>query len=157
MAQQYRKKRKQIFVDPKVQGALVMRVALYWCFCLGTVTIMLLCWSMLTGPARMPWTHLDDMWFHYGPALIASLFLLPIVMIDIVKVSNRFAGPLLRLRRSMRQLAAGEAVSPIKFRDDDFWQEFAEEFNAVAARLQGEQVIGQAEEEESEEVEAVGA
>ena len=48
------------------------------------------------------------------------------------------AGPLVRLRRSMRALARGEHVEPIKFREGDFWQEFAEEFNAVAARVQGE-------------------
>jgi len=133
------KKRKQIFVDPKVQGALVLRVVIYWCFCLGTMTIMLLSWNMLTVPARMPWTHLDDMWFHYGPVLVASFCLLPIVMIDIVKVSNRFAGPLVRLRRSMRQLAAGEPVRPIRFRDGDFWQDFADEFNDVLARVQGDE------------------
>ena len=45
--------RKQIFVDAKVQGALVLRVALYWVFCLLTVALMLLCWRILTGPARL--------------------------------------------------------------------------------------------------------
>jgi len=129
--------RKQLFVDPKVQGALVLRVLLYWAVCLVTVTLMLLCWSIVRTP-RLFYTHLDDMWFHYGPALIASFVLLPMVMIDIIRVSNRFAGPLVRLRRSMRALARGEHVEPIRFRQGDFWQEFAEEFNAVAARVQGE-------------------
>ncbi|HUT91364.1 MAG TPA: hypothetical protein VMY37_17835 [Thermoguttaceae bacterium] len=129
--------RKQLFVDSKVQGALVLRVLLYWAVCLITVTLMLLCWSILRTP-RMFYTHLDDMWFHYGPALIASFILLPMVVVDIIRVSNRFAGPLVRLRRSMRALARGEHVEPIKFREGDFWQEFADEFNAVAARVQGE-------------------
>ena len=142
--------RKHLFVDPKVQGALVTRVAVYWVVCLFTMTVMLLCWNMLTGPARMPWTHLDNMWFHYGPALIASLLLVPLVMIDIVRVSNRFAGPLLRLRRLMRDLAAGKPVEPIHFRNNDFWQEIAEEFNAVAARVQGSSASPTPEEEEPE-------
>ena len=129
--------RKQLFVDSKVQGALVLRVLLYWAVCLITVTLMLLCWSILRTP-RIFYTHLDDMWFHYGPALIASLILLPMVVADIIRVSNRFAGPLVRLRRSMRALARGEHVQPIHFRKGDFWQEFAEEFNAVAALVQGE-------------------
>lgn len=76
------------------------------------------------------------MWFHYGPALIASLLLLPLVIADIVRLSNQFVGPLLRLRRSMRQLARGEYVEPIEFRDTDFWQDFADEFNGVVARIQ---------------------
>jgi signal transduction histidine kinase len=92
---------------------------------------------MLTGPARPPWKHFDAMWFHYGPALIASILLLPLIVVDIVRMSNRFVGPLVRLRRSMRQLAQGEHVEPITFRDDDFWKEFADEFNAVLARVQG--------------------
>ena len=128
--------RKHIFVDAKVQGALVLRVAVYWVFCLLTLTLMLLCWRILTGPARLFYTHFDDMWYYYGSAVVASFLLLPIVLVDIVRLSNRFAGPLIRLRRSMRALARGEEVQPIHFRGSDFWQEFADEFNAIAARLQ---------------------
>jgi predicted Zn-dependent protease len=43
---------------------------------------------------------------------------------------------LYRLRREMRRLAEGEKVAPIHFRDGDFWIEFAEEFNAVARRME---------------------
>ena len=127
--------RKHLFVDPKVQGALVVRVVLYWFFCLLTITLMLLCWRIVTGPARMFYTHFDDMWFFYGPAAIASLVLLPLVAVDIVRLSNRFVGPMLRLRRSMRDLARGETVEPLEFRDGDYWQDFAREFNTIAARL----------------------
>jgi len=130
--------RKQLFVDPKVQGALVIRVVMYWVVCLTTISVMLLCWRIVTGPARPVYTHFDDMWFFYGPAAIASLLLLPLIIVDIVRLSNRFTGPLLRLRRSMRALARGEQVAPIEFRDADFWQDFAEEFNRVLARVQGE-------------------
>ncbi|MBN2291911.1 MAG: hypothetical protein JXM70_05765 [Pirellulales bacterium] len=132
--------RKQIFVDPKVQGSLIFRVIAYWTVCVLTISIMLLCWRMLTGPARPPLTHLDDMWFKFGPALIASFILLPLVIYDIVKISNRFTGPLLRLRRCMRALAAGEEVKPIRFREGDFWQDLAKDFNAVAARVQNGEV-----------------
>ncbi len=128
--------RKQIFVDPKVQGSLVFRVIAYWTVCLLTILAMVLCWRMLTGPARPPITHLDDMWFQLGPALIASFILLPLVIYDIVRISNRFTGPLLRLRRCMRALAAGEQVKPIQFREGDFWKDLAKDFNAVAARVQ---------------------
>jgi hypothetical protein len=128
--------RKQFFVDPRVQGALVLRVVFYWFMCLLTVTLMLLCWRIVTGPARLFYTHFNDMWFFYGPAAIASLLLVPLVVIDVVRLSNRFVGPLVRLRRAMRALARGENVEPIEFRGDDFWQEFAGEFNAVLARVQ---------------------
>ena len=135
MSQRKHVRRRQLFVDSKVQGALVLRVLLYWIVCLITITLMLLCWSIIRTP-RMFYTHFDDMWFHYGPALIASFVLLPMVVVDIIRLSNRFAGPLVRLRRAMRALAQGEEVRPIKFRDNDFWQEFADEFNAIADRMQ---------------------
>lgn len=135
--------RKRLFVDPRVQGALVLHVVLYWFVWVVTISLMLLCWQIVTGPARMFYTHLDDMWFHYGPALIASFLLLPMVIVDIVRLSNRFAGPMLRLRRSMRQLVRGEHVEPIQFRDADFWREFADEFNAMVAKVQQDGAVPQ--------------
>jgi hypothetical protein len=127
--------RKHLFVDPKVQGSLITRVALYWIMCLATLTLMILCWRVVTGPARMFYTHFDDMWFHFGPALIGSFLLLPLVIFDIVRLSNRFVGPLIRLRRAMKALARGEEVAPLEFREGDFWKDFAREFNAVAERM----------------------
>ncbi|NLX95828.1 MAG: hypothetical protein GXY83_06600 [Rhodopirellula sp.] len=147
--------RKQLFVDAKVQGALVLRVVLYWIVCLITITLMLLCWRILTGPARIFYTHFDDMWFHYGPAMVASLVLLPLVIVDVVRLSNRFVGPLFRLRRSMRELARGEAVRPIQFREGDFWKEFGDEFNSVLARMH--ELSEREAKEAVEEEETIGA
>ncbi len=130
--------RRQLFVDPKVQGALILRVVLYWVICVVTITLMLLCWRILTGPARPFYVHFDEMWFHFGPALVASFLLLPLMIYDVVQISNRFCGPLFRLRRCVRALARGEYVAPISFRDGDFWPEFAQEFNALLVRLEPE-------------------
>jgi hypothetical protein len=155
---QAKRVRKRLFVDPKVQGALVLRVLLYWVVCVITITLMLLCWNVLRTP-RMFYTFLDDMWYRYAPAILASFVLLPMVMVDIIRLSNRFAGPLYRLRRSMRAFARGEHVEPIRFREGDFWREFAEEFNAVVARVQSEAAPASRtyEEEDCEEGEPVAA
>jgi len=128
-------KRRQMFVDRRVQGALIFHAVMYWAFCLTSVTLMLLCWRILTGPARMFYTHFDDMWFHFGPALVASCLLLPIVIIDIVRLSNRFAGPMVRLRKAMHAAAEGRPFHPVHFRGDDFWSEIAEDFNKMAHKL----------------------
>jgi hypothetical protein len=53
-----------------------------------------------------------------------------------VQMSNRVAGPIVRLRGAMRQLAEGRPVAPLRFRENDFWREMADEFNAIAAQLQ---------------------
>jgi len=153
------KVRKHIFVDHKVQGALLLRVLLYWTFWAISIALLLLCWHIVTGPARPFHTHFNAMWFHYGPALLASFLLLPMVMVDLVRLSNRFTGPLVRLRRSMRALARGERVEAIQFRDSDFWQEFAEEFNAVLAEVEKHRANSRREHDADEESEpaAVGS
>ncbi len=128
--------RTQLLVDPEVQGALVARAIIYWVACTLSIALLLLCWRVLIGPIRPIWFHLENMWFFYGPAFIASLIILPVAIIDMIRVSNRFAGPMTRLRQSMRALAKGRSVPPIEFRKDDFWYEFAEEFNAVARQVE---------------------
>jgi hypothetical protein len=130
--------RRFVFVDPKVQGALVLRVAFYWLLCLVSMGLMLLCWRILSGPIQLFYTHFSELWLFYAPAAIASFLLLPLVMLDVIRLSNRFVGPVVRLRRAMRALARGEHVQPLEFREGDFWQDFAAEFNAVAARAQGQ-------------------
>ena len=131
-------KRTKLLVDGKIQGTLAVRAALYWGFCLLTLTLMLLCWRVATGPIQPFLSHMEEMWGQFGPVAIASLLLLPIVIVDILRTSNRFAGPMFRLRKSMQRLARGEEIEPIKFREGDFWQDFAEDFNAIAARFGAE-------------------
>ena len=128
--------RRQLFVDPEVQGALVARAIIYWVACTLSIALLLLCSRVLFGPVRPLTFHLENMWFFYGPALIASVLVLPVAITDIIRVSNRFAGPLTRLRRGMRRLAKGQPVAPLEFRRDDFWYEFAEEFNAVVREVE---------------------
>ena len=129
------RQRRRLFVDPKVQGALLIRAVMYWGFSLMAVTIMLLCWRIFTGPARAFWTHFDDMWFQFGSAFVASLLLLPLVIMDAVRISNRFCGPVVRLRSGLRSMGRGEEVGPLHFRETDCWSEMADDFNAVRARI----------------------
>jgi hypothetical protein len=132
------RKRRKLFVDRQVQGALLLRAAGYWLFCLLTVSLMVLCWGVLTGPRAPASVILGRLLSTYTPALVASLVLLPMVLVDCNRFSNRFVGPLLRLRRNLRQLADGEQVRPIGFRDKDYWQDLADSFNGVLARIQSE-------------------
>lgn len=140
--------RKNFFVDPKVQGALIARIVLYWFVYLIGIALMTLCWQILTGPRQPFLAHLMRMWTNNAPVLVASLLLMPVVMVDLVRLSNRFVGPLFRLRRSMRELARGQHVEPLEFRDADFWQEVAGEFNAIAAHTHRPAVAQETEQED---------
>jgi nitrate/nitrite-specific signal transduction histidine kinase len=76
-----------------------------------------------------------DIYHRYGPAMIASLILLPIVMMDVARMSNRFVGPGVRLRAALKDVAEGRPAQPLNFRDQDFWRELATDFNRAAGRL----------------------
>ena len=73
------------------------------------------------------------------------LCLFPAFALDTVRFSNRFVGPITRVRRCLRELGTTGETERITFRDDDFWAEMAEEFNAVTDRLkraeQGETTV----------------
>lgn len=135
------KRRKQI-VDKKVQGALIRRAARYWLYSVAAIgSLTILGWIFVTpgvrvlvGSAELMATVVSM----FAVAVAASFLLLPFVLLDLSRLTNRFAGPMFRLRRSIRQLAAGECVKPLHFRDGDYWQEVAKEFNALLERVTAE-------------------
>ncbi len=129
-------RRGKLFIDIKVQGALVIRVLMYWFYCLLAVALLLACWTVFNERAETSGELFRAVWMQYGPALVATFLLLPIVLLDCLRFSNRFAGPVYRLRQTLRQLAAGEEIQPVKLRKDDFWHEFAAEFNAAVVERQ---------------------
>jgi hypothetical protein len=89
-----------------------------------------------------------------GPPCLASFVLVPLLVIDTLRLSNRLVGPLVRLRDGLRRLARGEQVSPIHFRTGDFMEELANEFNRVSA-LAGQKRLDVYEEPEQQEAAAV--
>ena len=127
--------RKKLLVDRQVQYAFLLRAVGYWLMCVLTVLLLLTFTNMLAEPARMFMPEADGLWLRLGPTVICAILFLPVVVYDFLRVSNRLVGPVFRLRKAMRALAAGEHVDPIRFRDGDFWREFADEFNAVARRM----------------------
>jgi hypothetical protein len=129
-------KRSQLFVDREVQRPLVFRVVMYWAACIAMAAMLLLLWQIVTSPGQFWYIHVYAMRFYFGPAAVVAVLLLPIIVIDVLRLSNRFVGPIVRMRESMRRLARGEHVEPLDFRGDDFWCQFAEEFNAVVALVQ---------------------
>jgi len=128
-------RRSTFFIDREVQGSLLMRTAVYWLFCLLSVSLMLICWAAYNGPPRRFAELATDLFYRYSPALLASVILLPVVLMDVLRFSNRFVGPVTRLRTALGTLASGQPGKPLNFRDDDFWRELATDFNRVSARV----------------------
>jgi len=128
-------RRSIFFIDRKVQGALVVRTCIYWLFCLFSVALMLICWRAFTGPLKPFSVMAAEVYHQHGAVLLASLILLPITAMDVLRLSNRFVGPVMRMRTALTELAEGRSIEPVHFRDDDYWRELAGHLNEVAARL----------------------
>ena len=129
--------RARILVDPKVQWAIAGRILLHW-------TLFLICILSISSMVRIL-SAVGDQPFSaaFQSALIAQipifgvmLMLLPVFLRDTLKLSNRFAGPMYRLRTALKAVSDQETLKPIKFRTGDFWQEAASDFNEVLAEIQ---------------------
>ncbi len=128
--------RRRIFlIDAQVQGALIMRVVSYWFYCLFTISMLLIWWDLYSGPPRRFFTVISDVGERFGPVAVASLLIIPIVVMDMLRMSNRFAGPAKRLHAAICDLADGKVVRPLVFRDDDFWKKIATDFNRLNVRF----------------------
>ena len=128
-----RKRRTTILVDQHVQGALLWRVIVYWQFFVISLTAFLACRELYFEPASNIVDVFRNIHARYSPVMFASLILLPVVLLDIVWITNRVVGPMVRLRQGLRDMAEGRRVQPLSFRDNDFWQEMAGEFNRASA------------------------
>lgn len=129
-------KRKKKFIDPEVQGALARRIGVHWLLYTLVASVLVVGLKWLANPF-VPFTeHAVEAWWTYGPLLLVLLCLAPIFVYDSVKLSNRFTGPVMRIRQAARSLADGEPVRPLAFRDDDFWQDLAKDFNRIVERYE---------------------
>ena len=127
--------RKKTFVDPKVQGALVRRLIRHWVVYMVVASMVAFCLQVLSNPFRSLGEHVQQLWWTHGPFLLVMVFLLPVFVLDTIKLSHRFAGPIYRLRQVILEIAQGDPPPRLKFRDFDFWQGLAEDFNRMVDQL----------------------
>lgn len=131
-------KRSRTLVDTEVQGSLIRRVTLHWVVFFLCNTIALTFWIRLFEQPDADWGQtFGDTIRRFLPFFVITVALIPAFVWDTLKLSHRFAGPITRLRNTLVDLKEGRAVAPLKFRDSDFWQEIASNFNDVM-RLRGE-------------------
>jgi hypothetical protein len=127
--------RWRIFVDRPIQGALLCRALMYWMVSLLMQQLIVFLFVLVTSSAADFGLSGARLFWHIEVSIIASLAILPIMLLDILKLSHRWVGPLFRLRASLHDLSLGQPVPPIRFRDGDFWQDLARDVNVVTAEL----------------------
>ena len=132
-----KKMRRQHWVDSRVQGTLIRRILFHWC---AFFVVTLMCVSVMHLLLGDPNKTIVERATSPGSGLmligVIMVALFPAFALDTIRFSNRFVGPIARLRRYMRELASGEQVNSLAFRDNDFWADVADEFNTVAQLVQ---------------------
>ena|SRR5687767_3751682 len=139
-------KRNRLFIDIDVQVALMWRVGLYWGTFAVAVLLMQFCWVALTARPASSLDLLQRALSACGPAIIASLLLIPLVLVDSLRLSNRFVGPIYRLRRALRELSQGIRTEPVVLRRDDFWHDLTDDFNRLIEKHNASDTVARGEE-----------
>ncbi len=123
-----------MFVDSSLQGSLIRRILLHWVSFVAAGTLIACALRWMTHPTLPLSIQAGEMFAQFGPFLITMLAMLPIFVIDTMKITNRFAGPFVRFRQNLVSLRGGES-DRVTFRGGDFWHDTEEDLNAIIDEL----------------------
>jgi methyl-accepting chemotaxis protein len=127
--------RKKVWIDP-FQTKLSLRIAGYLLVFFVVFANLLFAWKMFEEGPVDPWAQFVDTLRSNAPAFILLLILVPVMAWDTIRFSHRLVGPLVRFRRTLQDMANGEAVRPIKLREGDYLEELRDDFNKMLEHLQ---------------------
>ncbi len=132
-------KRSQTYVDSSVQGALLRRIFVHWCSFFAVAALATISLGVLLGdPGQSFAARFGSELKSFGVIGLVMVALLPGFMLDTIRFSNRFVGPVGRLRKSLQQLKEGQSET-LAFRGTDFWVEMGNEFNAISSLVKQQQ------------------
>lgn len=123
-------RRRRLFAQWDIQGNLCVRVIFYWLICqavtLGTAFFLA---QIIGSDGAVVGRYLM-------PAFVVSTLILPMVLLDVLFFSNKFAGPILVLRRSMKRLANEGKANEMKLRPGDYLDDVSESFNKICGQFE---------------------
>lgn len=132
-------RRIQNLVDREVQSSLAKRIVLHWFVLMFATALGIFAWTRLIEAPTEPWESVLNISLgHLTPVVITFLVMLPMFIKDSLSLSNRFAGPIVRVKRALADFADGKSIEPVEFRNGDFWKSLAHEVNRVTNRAEKE-------------------
>ena len=127
--------RKKVWVDP-FQTKLTIRIAGYLVVFLFVFGNTLFAWKMWSEGPVDPWNQFLETMSSNLPVFVLLTVLVPVMAWDTIRFSHRLVGPLVRFRKTMQDIAAGEPVRPIKLREGDYLTDLRDDFNKMLEELQ---------------------
>ena len=123
--------RRQWFIDPSVQKDLMMRFVYYWASAMLFLTLPIAIIRSVASPEQSFVQHLLNAFATHWPILVSLSLMLPLAARDMLKFSNRFAGPIYRLRRELNRFSETEEIGEVEFRQGDKWRDVADGINEL--------------------------
>ena len=99
---------------------------------------MIVLQTLLGDPGRSIFERLQLETGEFVIIGIVMISMFSAFMLDTIRFSNCFVGPIVLLKSHMRQLSEGK-VQHCQFRNDDFWTDMADEFNGTEAFVEAQQ------------------
>jgi len=127
--------RQQPLVEHDVQVSLIFRVVLYGAACMTYFTVIQFFTQAMHHPGipiAEVFLSLTDEAIYWVPGF---LVLGPLMVYDMLRITNRIAGPIFSVRCEMRALNAGERGRGLRFRNDVYWDTLATEFNEIRQQI----------------------
>ena len=136
-----RRSRKRSYVNARIQGRIIGRIAAYWALYHLVLWLAMFVYrfaqhraAVAAGAELLPFRDLYNRFLSDNyPLLFCACLILPLFLIDFVRLTHRIAGPLLRFRIGLVQLIQGHRVEEVELRKGDLLTEFQETFNEFLA------------------------
>ena len=125
--------RKRFWIDREVQGVLVGRIIIYWAIVVLYFGLGSACFQYYHDPQASYQEHFQALFSLYWPWLPSLILLLPLVVYDVIRLSNLFVGPIYRLRTQLHEIADNPECRPMGFRTDDYWLDLVHPMNRLHA------------------------
>jgi hypothetical protein len=127
--------RSRLLVDSPIQFAIIVRAVTYWTVCLTMQILAIAFLPILFHPSQNLYVVGEQFWWTLGFGILGSIVALPLIVMDILRLSHRWVGPVYRLRSYLRSLRNGQPVGSLNFRASDFWRELAVDVNSIVTEL----------------------
>lgn len=130
-----------------------MQVVRYWLLALLTVGgLMFLGWVCMGSGLNGVVTNSDslkEIMPLISIGIVASAMVMLVLVADLIRVSNRFAGPLVRLNKQIQESLETGELKPVSFRENDYWQDLAENYNQLIKQVEAAKPSGATPSEDS--------
>lgn len=145
--------RKTAVVNKPVQHMLAGRVVLHFFIFLCAGSMFGVVNQFLLNPFAGVKENLTVFLRHSAPFLLAFVCLIPIFIRDTLTLSNRIAGPMHNLRKTIQSHLNGDRdIQPLRFRKKDFWPDLPAAFNAMIAESGRADSVATSEQQEGQDL-----